>query len=190
MQHGYIWGHKKRLSTSSLLLHVWEASDRLWFRSCVHCWANHHIQPASLDFIPTVVGMGGHCDWQPHPTSGSRGKDKSSKKKLCALNRSETCKSNRCPQYRPCHNYSYVFPKTKHRDGHEFEWALGVGEEQRSLVCFGLWGYKELDTNELLNWTELNWSTQKRLGFKYWVNNYWWQSISTDIILLSVVTTD
>ena len=37
-------------------------------------------------------------------------------------------------------------------DEHEFEQALGIGDGQGSLVC---WGYKELDTTERLNW--LNW---------------------------------
>ena len=36
--------------------------------------------------------------------------------------------------------------------GHEFEWALGVGDRQESLVCCSLWGCKELDTTEQLNW--------------------------------------
>ena len=40
-------------------------------------------------------------------------------------------------------------------DGHEFEQALGVGDRQRSLVCCSLWGYKESDTTEQLNWTDL-----------------------------------
>ena len=40
-------------------------------------------------------------------------------------------------------------------DGHEFEQALGIGDGQGSLVCCSLWGRKELDTTELLNWTEL-----------------------------------
>ena len=39
-------------------------------------------------------------------------------------------------------------------NGHEFEQALGVGEGQRSLACCSLWGQKELDTTERLNWTE------------------------------------
>ena len=37
-------------------------------------------------------------------------------------------------------------------DGHEFEQALGVGDGQGSLVCCSLWGHKESDTNEWLNW--------------------------------------
>ena len=42
-------------------------------------------------------------------------------------------------------------------DGHEFEQALGDGERLGSLECYSPWGHKESDTNELLNWTELNW---------------------------------
>ena len=33
-------------------------------------------------------------------------------------------------------------------DGHEFEYAPGVGDEQRSLVYCSPWGHKELDTTE------------------------------------------
>ena len=36
-------------------------------------------------------------------------------------------------------------------DGHEFEWALGVGDGQGGVS----WGRKESDTTERLNWTEL-----------------------------------
>ena len=36
-------------------------------------------------------------------------------------------------------------------NGHEFEQALGDGEEQRSLVCCSLWGCKESDMTEKLN---------------------------------------
>ena len=43
-------------------------------------------------------------------------------------------------------------------DGHEFEEALGGGDEHGSLACYSPWGCKELDTAELLNWTELNWT--------------------------------
>ena len=35
--------------------------------------------------------------------------------------------------------------------GHEFEQVLGDGEEQGSLVCYSLWGHKELDVTERLN---------------------------------------
>ena len=33
-------------------------------------------------------------------------------------------------------------------DGHEFEQALGNGEEQGSLACYNPWGHKESDTTE------------------------------------------
>ena len=36
-------------------------------------------------------------------------------------------------------------------NGHKFEQALGVGDEQGSLVCCSPWDCKELDTNERLN---------------------------------------
>ena len=39
-------------------------------------------------------------------------------------------------------------------DGHEFVQAPGVGDEQGSLACCSLWGRKELDTTERLNWTD------------------------------------
>ena len=37
-------------------------------------------------------------------------------------------------------------------DGHEHEQALGVGDEQGSLVCYNPWGFWESDTTERLNW--------------------------------------
>ena len=40
-------------------------------------------------------------------------------------------------------------------DGHEFEPALGVGDEQGGLACCSPWGRRELDVTEQLNWTEL-----------------------------------
>ena len=36
-------------------------------------------------------------------------------------------------------------------DGHEFEYALGVGDGQGSLECCSPWGHKVLDTTEWLN---------------------------------------
>ena len=41
-------------------------------------------------------------------------------------------------------------------DGHEFEWTPGVGDGQGGLVCCDLWGRKESDTTEQLNWTKYN----------------------------------
>ena len=39
-------------------------------------------------------------------------------------------------------------------NGHEFEQAPEVGDGQGSLACCSLWGHKESDTTEQLNWTE------------------------------------
>ena len=38
-----------------------------------------------------------------------------------------------------------------HLNGHGFEQAPGVGDEQGSLACCSPWSYKELDTTERLN---------------------------------------
>ena len=43
-------------------------------------------------------------------------------------------------------------------DGCEFEWTPGVGDGQGGLACCDLWGRKEADITERLNWTELNWT--------------------------------
>ena len=40
-------------------------------------------------------------------------------------------------------------------NGHVFGWTPGVGDGQGGLACCGLWGHKEWDTTERLNWTEL-----------------------------------
>ena len=40
-------------------------------------------------------------------------------------------------------------------DGHEFEQAPGVGEEQGDLVCCSPWDHKELDMTKWLNWTDI-----------------------------------
>ena len=40
-------------------------------------------------------------------------------------------------------------------NGHESEWTPRVGDGQGGLVCCDLWGLKESDTTERLNWTEL-----------------------------------
>ena len=39
-------------------------------------------------------------------------------------------------------------------DGHEFEWAPGVGDGQGGLACCDSWGRKESDMTERLNWIE------------------------------------
>ena len=40
-------------------------------------------------------------------------------------------------------------------DGHESEWTPGVGDGQGGLACCDPWGRKESDTNERLNWSEV-----------------------------------
>ena len=41
-------------------------------------------------------------------------------------------------------------------DGHEFEQAPGVGDEQGSLVCCSPWGRKELEASEQLLCSQLS----------------------------------
>ena len=39
--------------------------------------------------------------------------------------------------------------------GHESEQTRGVGDGQGGLVCCSLWGHRQLDMTEWLNWTEI-----------------------------------
>ena len=39
-------------------------------------------------------------------------------------------------------------------NGHGFGWIPGVGDGQGGLACWGLWGHKESDMTERMNWTE------------------------------------
>ena len=71
-------------------------------------------------------------------------------------------------------------------DGHKFEQALGVDNEQGSLACCSPWGHRGSDMTERLNSTELteletinillkSYDYQKQLSvFKYqkWDRNY------------------
>ena len=41
-------------------------------------------------------------------------------------------------------------------NGHEFEYALGVGDGPGSLVCYSSWGCKVSDTTEWLNYLPLS----------------------------------
>ena len=60
-------------------------------------------------------------------------------------------------------------------NGHEFEWAMGVGDGQGNLVCCNPWGRKESDTTERLNWKlyyrmglePLNTASKKLVFHKY-----------------------
>ena len=40
-------------------------------------------------------------------------------------------------------------------NGHEFEYALGVGDGQGVLACCSPWDHKQSDRTEWLNWNEL-----------------------------------
>ena len=51
-------------------------------------------------------------------------------------------------------------------DGYEFESAPGAGDGLGNLVCCSLWGCKESDTTEQLNWTELI-NEQNYVSFRY-----------------------
>ena len=48
-------------------------------------------------------------------------------------------------------------------NGHESEWTPGVCDGQGGLACCHLWGCKESNTTERLNWTELK--PMKKLSF-------------------------
>ena len=52
-------------------------------------------------------------------------------------------------------------------NGHEFEYALGVGDGQGGLMYYDPWDHKELDTTEWLNWT-VNTSIYIFLNFQTW----------------------
>ena len=60
-------------------------------------------------------------------------------------------------------------------DGHEFEHAPGVDDEQRSLACCSVWGCKESDTTELLNW------------YIYMFIYTLWTSILLHLVILRIV---
>ena len=51
-------------------------------------------------------------------------------------------------------------------NGHEFEQALGVGDGQGSLGCCSLWGGKESDMDQWMNWTEVlqKWAKAEDMG--------------------------
>ena len=53
-------------------------------------------------------------------------------------------------------------------NGHGFEQTLGVGDGQGGLACCSLWGQKELDMTERLNWTELKHFISILLVLSWW----------------------
>ena len=62
-------------------------------------------------------------------------------------------------------------------NGHEFEYALGVGDGQGGLVCCGSWDRKESDTTERLNLTE-------EMLSEYIQNTLWKVTFQTERALL------
>ena len=54
-------------------------------------------------------------------------------------------------------------------DGHEFEWALGVGDGQGSLPFCSPWGYRESDMTEQLNWTDGSRCYAKQITHTEWL---------------------
>ena len=53
-------------------------------------------------------------------------------------------------------------------DGHEFEQAPGVGDGQGGLECCCLWGHKESDMTEQLNWTVMVAETDTAFSRMIW----------------------
>ena len=70
-------------------------------------------------------------------------------------------------------------------NGHEFEQAAGVGDEQGSLACCSPWGLKELDTTERWNWTEYH-DTKKKKSTEYNSYQVFFQTYSL-VLLLDIV---
>ena len=68
-------------------------------------------------------------------------------------------------------------------DGHESEWTPGDGDGQGGLVCCDLWGCKESDMTERLNWTDdlsLKHSTQ----ITFFCGSHW--TFSSECICCSI----
>ena len=66
-------------------------------------------------------------------------------------------------------------------NGHEFDQALGVSDEQGSLVCCSPWGRKESDT-ERLNWTEIFFQRILQLLSYIWI---WGEGMATHSSILA-----
>ena len=59
-------------------------------------------------------------------------------------------------------------------DGHESQWAPGVGDGQGGLACCDSWGCKESDTTERLIWSDLIWWIKE---FMYVCSRYFFLSL-------------
>ena len=61
-------------------------------------------------------------------------------------------------------------------NGRESEWTRGVGDGQGGLACCDLWGCKESDTTERLNWwLGLDWRTSARKYGGTWGQAHVWR---------------
>ena len=70
-------------------------------------------------------------------------------------------------------------------DAHEFGWTPGAGDRQGGLACCDLWGCKELDTTECLNWTELMWVSSKLLKRKENVGAFLYNKLVPRFLMIS-----
>ena len=61
-------------------------------------------------------------------------------------------------------------------NGHEFEYALGVGDGEGGLACCSPWGCKESDTTEQLNRRKTEKSTNK-LRLNNILSNHQWVKV-------------
>ena len=67
--------------------------------------------------------------------------------------------------------------------GHEFEWAPVVGDGQESLAYCSLWGCKESDKTEQLNWKKVRYLKLRNLVLTYFIS----KSGLTEIVLFICV---
>ena len=58
-------------------------------------------------------------------------------------------------------------------NGHKFEKAPGVGDEQESLACCSPWGHKESDKTERLNWTDDLFPWKRLITKPLWADWTW-----------------
>ena len=71
-------------------------------------------------------------------------------------------------------------------NGHEFAWALGIGDGQGGLVCCSPWGCKESDMTEWLNWYKygfLSGLTVKNLPAMQETQEIWVQSLGREDLI-------
>ena len=72
-------------------------------------------------------------------------------------------------------------------DGHESEWAPGVGDGQRGLACCDSWGHKTSDMTQQLNWTDCT-SKQYSVVIQHFSNQFQYFSFSSSLSVLDIWT--